>query len=310
MGGYDDEELRTLYNEGHFLATDNYWREGMTDWGHLGDLLPPPGSVVETDAATADLDPPGPSHLHWIVPTFVAILLVVLGVVATVTYFSHKIALAAAPTLLPSPTLDALKQQPLPVPTPTSNVTVQPQESASTRATSDESAMLLKEIQVRTQACRDAEKDMLLLGFDPNRLTSLDEIEKRRQSIQTVLPRVLVVVDYLAAIDHKVRDDLVEKGVNTAAIDRFIAEMHHSGHQDDLMTYWKQEGAICADIQDNLNLLKQDYGKWHLDSGTVVFNDTTLLAAYRANIDKLKSDIATQQTAQAAIQAGQASTGP
>ncbi len=301
MGGYDDEELRTLYNEGHFLATDNYWREGMTDWGNLGDLLAPPGGPVEP------VLPPGPasrtpSPLRWIVPTVAAILLVILGVVATVTYFSREIATATAPPIVQPPTLDALQQQPLPLPSQKSNTASQP-ESDTDRATSEESALLLKDIQTRTESCRNAEKDMLLLGFDPSRLTSLDEIDKRRQSIQTVLPRVQAVVDYLAALDQKVRDDLVEKGVSGAEIDRFIADLHRSGHQDDLMTYWKQEGSISTDMLNNLDLLKQNYGRWHLDEGTVVFSDNAMLAAYRANVDKLKRDIATQQTAQAAIQA-------
>ena len=58
MGGYDDEELRTLYNEGHFLATDNYWREGMTDWGNLGDLLAPPENPAEPAPAARPAPPP------------------------------------------------------------------------------------------------------------------------------------------------------------------------------------------------------------------------------------------------------------
>jgi hypothetical protein len=305
MGGYDDEELRALYDEGHFLATDNYWRDGMTEWGTLGDLLAPaPQPAASALPVTKTVKAPLP--LRWILPTVAAVALVIIGVVVTVSYFSRQMSALAPPPAYGPPTIEALQQQPIPSQEKKMAPLFPPPGGDSDAATNAESALLLKDIQQRTQTCRDAEKDMLLLGFDPSRLTSLDEIDKRRQSIQIVLPRVQAVVDYLAGIDQKVRDDLVSKGVGGAEIDDFISELHRSGHQEDLTTYWKQEGAISSDMLENLDLLRQNYGKWHLDDGTVVFDDSAMLTAYRANVDKLKADIAKQQTAQSAIEVSQA----
>ena len=284
---------------GGYLAED--WQDGMAEWGTLAELFPDEPGVALTSAAPG----PGPvrarSAARWIVPTVICVLLVIVGVFITVSYFSRKMAEASAPVITPPPNLDNSPASPgtangtksadlLPLP-------ADPSEAA----TRDESAAVLKDVQQLSASCRDAEKDMLLLGFDPARLTSLEEIEKRRQSIAIVLPRVQAVVDYLAKIDQKVRADLQAKNVPAGDIDAFLTDMHHNDKQDALLGYWQQENAIALTMMDNLQLLRQNYGKWHLDGETVVFNDPAMLTVYRANVDKLKADIANQQAAQARL---------
>jgi hypothetical protein len=301
MGGYGEEELRARYESGELLPTDNYWREGMTEWGTLGELLAPGEWIGEHDAVVPQPQPASSSP-SWIWPTVIVVVVVILGVVATVSYFSRQMA-APPPILINGPaTVDGLQQPKIPLETQKAAITLLPADNDSTQVLNGESTALLKEIEARSESCRDAEKDMLLLGFNPDRLTSVDEIEKRRQSIKLVLPRVQSMINYLVSLDKNAHDDLLAKGVSAADASNFVAELHRSGHQDALMTYWKQEAAISIDMLSNLDLLKANYGKWHLDGETVVFNDSAMLTAYRANVDKIKADIATQQAAQAEIQ--------
>ena len=73
------------------------------------------------------------------------------------------------------------------------------------------------------------------------------------------------------------------------------------GVRQALLTYWKQENAISNDLLANLDLLKHHYGEWHVDADKVMFNDQATLAIYQGNLDRLKTDITTQQAAQAAV---------
>ena len=78
--------------------------------------------------------------------------------------------------------------------------------------------------------------------------------------------------------------------------------MQQSGKTDALLTYWKQELAISNDLLANLDLLRRHYGEWHIDAQKVTFNDDAILTLFQANVDKLKADIATQQTVQSNLQ--------
>lgn len=301
MGGYSDEELQVLYSEGHFLPTDNYWRDGMAEWGTLAELLgdtaaPGPETIANVETAAAKKRSPA----HWIVPTAAAVIIVIVGVVITVTYFSRKMAEAGAPIMRPPESVDSLPD-PLPGNGPKSTDLLRLPDNPSEPATNDEAATVMKNLEQLSSSCRDSEKDMLLLGFDPSRLTSLDEIEKRRQSITIVLPRIQAVLEYITHLDQKVRSDLQARNVPAADIDSFIDDMHRNRKQDALLKYWQEENAIAGTMLENLKLLRANYGKWHLDDNTVVFNDPAMLSQYRANVETLKADIATQQAAQAEI---------
>jgi hypothetical protein len=41
IGEWTEEEVRAFYEDGKFLATDQYWKEGMTEWASLEKLLRP-----------------------------------------------------------------------------------------------------------------------------------------------------------------------------------------------------------------------------------------------------------------------------
>ena len=296
MGGYPEEELRLLCREGHFLPTDNYWRDGMAEWGTLAELFPD-----EDWAAPAGPPVKARSAARWIIPTVAAVLLVIGGVIITVSYFSRKMREAAAPIIQPPAAFDATLPGTAAAGGQKPDDLLNVPELPSDQATSEESAAVLKKVQELSAACRDAERDMLLLGFDPARLTSVDEIEKRRQSIEIVLPRVQAVIDYLDHLDPVIRADLQAKNVPAAQIDAFVADLHRDGKQAALLKYWQEENAISHDMLGNLQMLRQNYGKWHLDGETVVFNDPAMLTAYRASVEKLKKDITDQQAVQAAI---------
>jgi hypothetical protein len=306
MGGYLDEELRALYDEGHFLPTDNYWRDGMAEWSTLGDLFGSDKGLYPAALPLATTKVRSPAR--WIVPSVASVVLVIVGVFITVSYFSRKMAEAAAPVITPPPTMEESLPQLATGPKPGDLLQVPAADGDHVK--NEESAAVSKDIQRLSSECRDAEKDMLLLGFDPARLTSLDEIEQRRQSIQIVLPRTQAVVDYLSNLDQKIRSDLLAKKVPADEIDAFIASLHRDSKRDALLKYWQQEHAISSDMLENLQMLRQNYGKWHLDGETVVFNDPAMLTAYRANVEKLKGDIATQEVAQATIKQTEATENP
>ncbi len=306
MGGYLEEELRALFAEGHFLPTDNYWRDGMAEWGTLGELFGVEASSVPAAPLTT---PPFStaiakvrSPLRWIVPLVIAVVLVVVGVYVTVSYFSRKMEEAAAPVMHAPPMLETSLPHLTESGKPADLLQLPPGENTDVKTA--ETAAVSKDIARLSSECRDAEKDMLLLGFDPARLTSLEAIDQRRESIDLVLPRVQAVVDYLRNLDQKIRADLQAKNVPAAEIDNLIADLHRDGRREALLQYWQQENAISNDMKEDLVMLRKNYGKWHLDGDTVVFNDPAMLLAYRTNVEKLKADIAVQQTAQTALKQG------
>jgi hypothetical protein len=42
IGEWPEEQIRIFYKEGQLLATDLYWKEGMTEWSELSKLIKPP----------------------------------------------------------------------------------------------------------------------------------------------------------------------------------------------------------------------------------------------------------------------------
>jgi hypothetical protein len=106
------------------------------------------------------------------------------------------------------------------------------------------------------------------------------------------------MTDYLQNIDEEVTNSLSAKGVSQAGIDGFLKGIHQSGRFENITRYWKMEGAVLEDLLVNMDLFKANWGKWHVDGDTVVFDDPQAVEAYRDNMQKLKEDMKNQQDAQ------------
>ena len=42
IGEWTEEQVHSLYKEGELIATDHYWKEGMSEWKELGNFIKPP----------------------------------------------------------------------------------------------------------------------------------------------------------------------------------------------------------------------------------------------------------------------------
>lgn len=174
-------------------------------------------------------------------------------------------------------------------------------QSPSDQKMSQATIKMMKDIATRTEACRTAEKPMLELGLAPSKMTSLDELEKRRMAVQAVQQPVSDLVAYLKNIDSTIRADLISRGVGGAAADRYVQGFEQSGKAQSLQTYWQQEASISADLLANLDILKANWGQWHVDEGKLIISNHDALASYKANLVKLNADIAVQKTAQKSL---------
>lgn len=312
IGNYGEKQLRSLYERGHLLPTDHYWREGMEDWSTLGELIPAPPPIARPEPRPPEPDEaPAPG---WLIPVlsiggalFVGLILLSFIVAhyhlrqASHRQIEAAVRQAAEREQKEQPTTGEVKPQEV-----SSEITrlqdLAKTQNAADRALTEETIALIGDIAKRGQACRDAEKDMLGLGFSPTKLTSMAAIEQRQTAIQAALPTLQSMVGYVTDLDTKIRADLRARGVTPEAADGFVAGMRQSGRTQALLTYWKQELAISNDLLANLDLLKSHFGQWHVEGENVMFNDDTSLTLFRANVDKLKADIAAQQAVQADLQ--------
>jgi hypothetical protein len=324
VGSYNEEELTAAFQRGELLRTDHYWREGMSEWGSVGDLLPPPAPVPTAEAARASTPPPFvPPTLRsnrpvpatpprWIVPAAIVIACVflVLGICGLIFFGAQKAASRDFTNELKDYSARQGQQQPVAHGGTTGGDTSQfnnemnklqelsKGEDATDRKMADETISMLRAVHQRRQACHDAEKSMIALGFEPSKLTSITEIDQRRQAVQDALPVLRSMVDYLTNLDKTVHDELVARGVSSAAADGYVSGMSRSGKHAAPLKYWQEEEAISQDLLANLDLLEQNEGKWRLQDGRIMFQDPITLAQYRSNQEKLRSDITAQKAAQ------------
>jgi hypothetical protein len=174
-------------------------------------------------------------------------------------------------------------------------------ENAKDKKLTDFVIEKMKDVATRGQACQAAERPMLDLGLNPSKLTSLDELEKRRAAVQAPQPLVENFISYLSNLDATSHAELIAEGVSPATADGFVKGMDESGKMQALLTYWQQEDAILGDLLTNLDILKKSWGQWQPDGDKVLFKDSAALAEYQANVAKLHDDIALQKTAQAKL---------
>jgi hypothetical protein len=184
-------------------------------------------------------------------------------------------------------------------------------ESSKDKKLTDFVIEKMKDVATRGQACQAAEKPMLELGLNPSKLTSLDELEKRRAAVQAPQPIVENFIAYLTNLDTTSHAELIAEGVSSATADGFVKGMDESGKMQALLAYWKQEDAILGDLLANLDILKKYWGQWQPQGNEVLFKDNSALAEYQANVAKLHADIELQKTAQAKVlNAGAPPTSP
>ena len=174
-------------------------------------------------------------------------------------------------------------------------------ESARDKKLTDFVIEKMKDVATRGQACQAAEKPMLELGLNPSKLTSLDELDKRRAAVQAPKPIVENFIAYLTNLDATSHAELIAEGVSSATADGFVKGMDESGKMKALLAYWQQEDAILGDLLANLDILKKYWGQWQPQGNEVLFKDNTALAEYQANVAKLHADIELQKTAQTKI---------
>jgi uncharacterized protein DUF4339 len=48
IGEWTEDEVRALYKDGHLVATDYYWKEGMSEWAELSKMIKPAPPVPKT----------------------------------------------------------------------------------------------------------------------------------------------------------------------------------------------------------------------------------------------------------------------
>jgi hypothetical protein len=158
---------------------------------------------------------------------------------------------------------------------------------------------MMKEVVARRKACVAAEQPVLELGMGPSKLTSVDEIDRRRTAVQTAQQSVHDFVVYVQNLDVTTHDSFVANGISSADADAYVKGLEASGKIRELKNYWGQEDTICGDLLAILDLLKKNWGNWHSEDENVAFGDKSVLADYRALVEKLQSDTAAQKAAQA-----------
>jgi hypothetical protein len=325
LGSWPEPDIRQYYVSGNVVATDFYWYEGMEDWLPLEHLIAQPPWVPEPEPIPV---PEIPTNGNGILVLAIAAMLLV-GMIALawggLWWLSEK-RMATRATLNelqdfaqkeredqkkqitekgyaePDPQktqaeLDKLKE-------------MSQAEAGSDKMMTDTVLEIMSTITAKRQVILKAEDPMVALGFGPQKLTSLDEIETRIIALQTCQPPIKDMIDFLQNVDATVRDKLAAKGVAQAGIDSFIKGMHQSNNIDVMVTYWQQERAILDDLLANLNLFKENWGKWHMDGGTVLFDDARITDAYNANQQKIKDDTQAQAEARKKLLSAPTPSGP
>ena len=173
-------------------------------------------------------------------------------------------------------------------------------ENGSDKKLTDEAVDMMQQISTHVKACMATEHQMIALGLSPSKLTSLDELEKRRVAVTACQPPIQDMVSYLQNLEKTTRASLEAKGVSPMAVNSYISGMDRTGKMQALLTYWQMEEALLVDISARLDILKSNWGKWHPEGEKVLFTDDATLTAYNANAKKIQEDTARQKEAQQA----------
>jgi hypothetical protein len=157
---------------------------------------------------------------------------------------------------------------------------------------------LLGQLATHLKACRVAEGQALALGLGPSSLATVSDLEERSAALRACRTPIQDLQTFIQNIDATSRGLLSAQAVGPDDTASFLTELHRTGKWDALMTYWELEGLIVADLSNRLELLKENWGKWHLNGSTLVFDDNDALDKYEANEKRLQDDIAQQKLTQ------------
>lgn len=162
----------------------------------------------------------------------------------------------------------------------------------------DEEVGVLEELSRLSKACHYAETQVLVAGVNPATITTQHDLEGRQWAVQQCQGPIQDLLTYLDHLDATLRADLAGKGVPARTIDQFLSDLHHSGQIDHLKAFWKLEAAIWADILARLDLLQANWGGWHMDKQTVIFDDDVAAGRDRAITQKIVEEDIEQRSLQ------------
>jgi hypothetical protein len=331
IGSWTEDEVRHYFQMGQLVATDHYWRHGMTEWDLLGNIFVPPVPIAPPQIAppvpniagrppvpvipvapsSLTLNSPTPSSpqtngqpprsmLTWIILSGLGGC-VLIAICALIIYVeSQQNVRTNKPTdgTLPSQQTDELLTGKI-APEVRKLQRMSHDGNLDEQRNSQVALGLLKDIAIHKQACRAAEKPVFEMGMEPSKMTSLDEIDRRQAAVQATQQPLNDFTAYLQNINTTLHDNLVAKGFSPDVADKSVRDFNGTGKIQALRNYWQRESMISEDLLAILDLLKKNWGHWHSEGENVAFGDKNVLADYQALVEKLHSDTAAQKAAQA-----------
>jgi hypothetical protein len=240
-------------------------------------------------------------------------LLAVIDIVALVAYLQHENHLQhpsppAAPVLQIGPTIGPGQSNVviLPTPPPSSAPTNAANPPAATAeetptsapppAAADTSpgARISRDLQPVTQgliaqakACEDAAAPC---RFDPETITSLDDLNARRAAIAKLRQTQSDELTYLQNFDDKCRAALAPEHLPDPTVSNAVVYLHESVHIGLLTSLLQLRVKLSGDHLARLDFLAKNWGKWTAKNGKLLFTDDRTSAIYDFFVQDIQDD--------------------
>ena len=279
IGEWNEKEIRLLYQEGHLLISDLYWKAGMTEWAELARMMEPTLSKKQ--------------------PGVIAVQFALALAVGTILCLSTE-----ALNLFP---VSATGHQPSPLPLTNKQtsdndfliLSIGQSPSSSQASAPIDYDKILKDYLARYNTgllehhskYLDCRNKLQALGEYPSVITSAEDLQKRMDLVLEALKRSGETEDYVKGADADYVHYLKAMNAPADVITRSSADFHSQSDAATLLPHFHSDGILMVSYLNLYSFLKKNYGLWKIENKAVVFHGSDDDPGKTAEATNLAKDV-------------------
>jgi hypothetical protein len=312
IGEWTEEEVRSLYKDGELIATDCYWKEGMSEWKELGTFIKPPLPFLEKPMPQERFTPIVPPilpiepkkrtvKLLTVVQRLCSVLIIGAGITLGKSCFQDNserdARVAASIKQSEANTLKQIIAKEFPV-------TPQPPPKDYDKVLKGWLADSNKELQDRYARFLTSQNRFWELGANPATVTSVNDIVKRLAALQEALNNNKQAQVFLNNSDAEYIRYLKLINAPDDVMAKSSASFHKYASIDKLTPLLESNRKLMEDYINMYSFLQRTYGSWTIINQQIVFKDSTDYAANAQSVTDYQKEIDDESKTNAVLVSG------